>query len=238
MRPEAFSVLLGHLRDSGLFGIGEDTVVFGLRKNAKLRREKGWAELRGYVLEAARRELTPVREASLSLKVNPFETAWEPVLDYIGKNHPLDSSSPLQVFADSLAAAKKALGKTGEHLAYVLSLIGMKASAAVDFNEGWAKVEAQYPIIDVFGRKGYGSMGIRETDAFVGYARMVDQARAAAEPQGPTKDGLRRARKARNQKAYCERKRQEEIAAQVERQAAAAEDTVALPGEAMGWPSL
>jgi hypothetical protein len=72
-------------------------------------------------------------------------------------------------------------------------------------------VKAQYPVIDMFGRRGYGSGNVRETDAFVGYARMIEQ--AAQKPQGPTKDELRRARKARNQKAYYERKRQAGLAA-------------------------
>ena len=205
--PKSFSSLLSHMKESGLFGMDASTPVFGLRKNAKLRREKGWTELKGYVLEAAKRELTPAREASLSLKVHSFSSDWEFALDYIGKHRPLDDSSPLQRFADELAAAKKALGKSGEHFASVLGMIGIEANA-MDFNEGWAKVKAQYPVLSVFGRRGYGSGGIKETDAFISYVQMVDK--AAQKPQDPTKDELRRARKSRNQKAYYERKRQQQ----------------------------
>jgi hypothetical protein len=208
--PRSFASLVEHMKESGLFGMDTGTPVFGLRKNAKLRREHGWTEFRGYVEKAISQEMTPVREASLSLKVHPFQTDWEFALDYIAKHHPLDGGSPLQQFADDLAAAKRALGKSGEHFAAVLNLMGRKATA-VDLNEAWAKVKAQYPVIDMFGRRGYGSGNVRETDAFVGYARMIEQ--AAQKPQGPTKDELRRARKARNQKAYYERKRQAGLAA-------------------------
>ena len=213
--PRNFHDLLDHLRQAGVFGIKEETVVFGLRKNAKLRKDPEWVELKGFVEETLKKVMTPAKEAAISLRVHPFTTDWDFLLEHIARQSPLESGSPLQVFAKDLADAKKAAGTTGEHLAQVLRNMQYTACNAMDFNKEWEVVKKVYPMLEICQRKGYRTGTSSDISILVGYARMVEQGlqkeKKLQEKDVPVEEKLRlrRERKARNQKNYTEKKRLE-----------------------------
>jgi hypothetical protein len=206
-----FVSFLAHLRQSKMFGLKDGNPVYGLRKNAKLRKDPNWMELKGHVETVLKGLMTPAREAALSLNVVPFRSDWESALDHIAKHLPLGPGSQLQEFAVSLAAARKEAKASNAHLAPILETMGYKAAHVVDFNELWKKVGGAYPVLKAFEKRGYGSCTADDIKILVEYARMTEQ--DAQKQKGPAKEDLHRARKAKAQREYYARRKKAALAA-------------------------
>ena len=160
--------------------------------------------------------MNPTKELAMSLRLKPFSNDWEFVMKQVAKTLPLSTTSAFQQFSVQLEAARTASKDRDENLVYVLNAVQYKVTNITDFSGMWEPVEKQYPLLSLMRKDSY-SGSKEEADALIVYLRMIDEtiekakapAPSAPSPAPADKSEAYRLRKARNQKAYMERRRKE-----------------------------
>ena len=210
--PSELGKFISHLRKLPEFALGTEVLVYGLRDKSKLLKDPEWVPFSKYVSAVVTTVMNPVREAALSLKLHPFSSDWEFVMRYVAKFHPLPAGSPFQEFSDNLVAARAATEETGDSLAYIINTVRYKVTNSVDFSEIWESVKSSYPLLRFCNKKGYSEGTTMDAQHMVEYLKMIDENNLKT--TAPSSLERRRIRKAKNQKAYLERKKAAHVPAQ------------------------
>jgi hypothetical protein len=206
--------LINKMRAAKVFGFGDTEKIYGVRENSKLLKNSNWVPLRSVIDKTITKVMNPTKELAMSLRLRPFSNDWEFVMKQVAKTLPLSTTSAFQNFSVQLEAARTASKDRDENLVYVLNAVMYKVTNVTDFSEMWEKVEKQYPLLSLMRKDSY-SGSKEEADALIVYLRMIDEmiekANAPVAPPAPVVDKSEayRLRKARNPKAYMERKRQQ-----------------------------
>ena len=214
--PTELYNLLNKIRAAKVFGITEGEKVYGVRDKSKLLKDSNWVSLRSVIDKTIAKVMNPTKELAMSLRLKPFSNDWEFVMKQVAKTLPLSTTSAFQQFSVQLEAARTASKDRDENLVYVLNAVQYKVTNITDFSGMWEPVEKQYPLLSLMRKDSY-SGSKEEADALIVYLRMIDEtiekakapAPSAPSPAPADKSEAYRLRKARNQKAYMERRRKE-----------------------------
>ena len=185
VNAEKLSEFILAAKRSGRFPALNDAPIYGLKKDSKLRaNKKEWVEVIPYIFSQIKKVMTPKLEASLSLLENEFENEeWDEILTKIHKNSILTSNSPIQMFADELAAAR--VPESAEEkltaLNEVLSVAEQRKlweyKHTVNFNDKFKEVLEIYPMIKIINLSSWEYRSMNNAEALLlEYIKTVDQA--------------------------------------------------------------
>ena len=175
-----------NVQTAEVFGLDSKTVVYGLKPKSVLRARTGeWVELTSHVMNSIPTVMTRAKELEMSLNLKPFRSGeWDELLAAAARDKKMDRTSPFKVFADTLAdAMRRAKSKANEALKEVLDEAKNRKNPATDkpfysdqftvnFKNGWADVQTQYPVLSLASRGYYG--GGNADRIMLEYIKMVD----------------------------------------------------------------
>jgi hypothetical protein len=165
------------LRDSKLFPeFLPGTCVFGIKATSPLLQDASFVELMPYLKAEMKKMLTPAKEMELTLAVNPFNSEWAFILDHIAE-HPnlLSLDSPIRQFALVLHQAKQANQDGHSTFVSVAQRLGFSINNTANYNQVWAEVIKQYPMLDVCTRRYSRHDTIEVIDIVMNYLRYADE---------------------------------------------------------------
>lgn len=168
-------------------GITANTVIYGLKKDHKLRtNKKEWVELVPHVMSQIKKIMTPAQEKELSILYKAFNAGsdFTKTLERVSKELPLTVDSPFQVFCNELAAAQAAdddekLEALVEVLQEAVKREKYTPANMIDYNEEWEKVSVLYPMLELISRDYHYDRSIEKENILLDYLRTVDVARKA-----------------------------------------------------------
>jgi hypothetical protein len=140
------------VRVAGCFGLTPETPVYGLRMKSKLRKKTTeWVELIPHVMGMIPKIMTPAKELELTTMLQPFSCDYDNVLPRLAEEKLLSPFSPLQKFAEALALASREHTLEEQALHRVLKVAASRGTYTInhtiDFDEKWAEVLPQYPML-------------------------------------------------------------------------------------------
>jgi hypothetical protein len=172
-----FIAFVNKVRDSNLFPeIGDHTPVFGIKAGSKLLSDPLFVEFLPFVKARVAATITPAKEMELSLAVNPFSSNWKSIMEYVAE-HPqlLTVDSPFRQFSLAIYKAEHADRDGHSNLVTLANALGIAINNTADYNQAWAKVIKNYPILKICNRNTYGSGTLEEKTVLVDYIRHTDE---------------------------------------------------------------
>lgn len=161
---------------TGLLGIDEHTVIYGLRKNSPLRQNPEWVEVVSHLKKLIPSMMTPEREMQMSYLFKSFSCDHNSLLQKIADKKLLYAKSPLQKFANALAAAKAAPTGADRAVKKALAYVNYTATNTVTFDEQWKEMQKRYPILYLNFYGGHRMPNnLSEERVIVDYLLMLDE---------------------------------------------------------------
>jgi hypothetical protein len=167
------------VQQSKKFSFGKDDLVYGLTKTSPHIGQSDWVEFFGSTIDELKKKMTVTEEEKLSLHLKKFSIGHRlsGILEDIGKNSPLDPTSPIQQFCKRLVDIQKYSKQGYEHLAEVVAFAVKNGfyttTNLIDFSEEFKQVIKRYPLLDVAGDAYYyGAISIKQ--ALIEYFKLID----------------------------------------------------------------
>ena len=179
-----------NVRKALVFGLDEQTPLYGLKKKSKLRKHPDWVELTSHVMAMVPKIMTPEKERELTLILKPFDGDFEDLLTCVTEDRQLlTPDSPVQKFAEALDSAKAGIRDAEEALAALKSVSFVaserghyKQGEVVDFSKAWRDVLGGYPLLGALDSYKWRSYR-RDVIDYINWSdkcRQPEQAMAAA----------------------------------------------------------
>jgi len=163
---------------TGMFGIDNTTVIYGLRKNSKLRQKAEWVDLIPHLKRMIPTVLNTDIEMRLSYLLSPFQSDHSSLLSRIADKKLLYAKSPLQKFCNQLRAAQNS--QTPEQDRALHEIIRQAriwgiyhVTNTVTFDATWKELKERYPLLKL---SWYGAYDANKDDRLiVDYLLMIDE---------------------------------------------------------------
>ena len=172
---EDFLKFLQAVRESAMFGVTEDDIIYGVRNGKELQRTPyDWEGFMSYVFAEIPKVITLDIEEMLTLKHGQFHGGINTTLNLIKDTKPFSATHPLQIYAEKKCKAKEVSSKL-EALTRVLREAEKRGKYAFpkpyDFETEWKAIQKQYPMLRLMSE--YGFVSNKET-IIIDYIKMVD----------------------------------------------------------------
>jgi hypothetical protein len=164
------------VRVAECFGLTPETPVYGLRMKSKLRKKTTeWVELIPHVMGMIPKIMTPAKELELTTMLQPFSCDYDNVLPRLAEERLLSPFSPLQKFAEALALASREHSLEEQALHRVLKVAASRGTYTInhtiDFDEKWAEVLPQYPMLTL----DVSDYNENAQNLIIDYVAMIDE---------------------------------------------------------------
>ena len=146
---EDFKDFITNVRKALVFGIQSSDVIYGVPEGNPPTGTQ-WIEFRTFVFNQIKSLVTPQRELEISLmKSGNILYGFNDVIKYILSHKPLNSLSPMQIFAEKLESAKEKPETEGLRRVadFALAKGKFKYKTLTDFDAEWEKVKSGYPML-------------------------------------------------------------------------------------------
>jgi hypothetical protein len=164
------------VRVAECFGLTPETPVYGLRVKSKLRKKTTeWVELIPHVMGMCSKVMTPEKELNLTTMLTPFSCDYDNLLPRLATERLLSPFSPLQKFAEALAVASREHTLEEQALHRILKVAESRGTYTInhtiDFDEKWAEVLPQYPMLTL----DVSDYNEDAQNTIIDYVAMVDE---------------------------------------------------------------
>jgi hypothetical protein len=172
---------LEHVRESGFYGLGKKTPIFGLKESSKLIGQPEWIELSQYIVTKTKQAMTTAKQTEMALFLGAVSAEQGAMWSKIYDQRKVHVTSPAYKFALSYEKVSKARENEAlKNLAQVLEKLRYcdlwKVTAKMpNFEKEEEEVLKQYPMLKVVCDNRYRTIDSRDMEKITEYIMLVDE---------------------------------------------------------------